>query len=144
MEQLIPQIQTIMGSISTEVMVVVFTIVGALITSIIEIRKRKKLKLLQRPTTSDAAFDLALKAMETVEAANADYTKKYDELIAKYDELEMKYHRQIEINTAQSEEMMNLRIELLYFRTQMDPNYADVGVPVDSEDSDPGYPDKDI
>jgi len=133
MQDLALNLDTIMEYIKPEVAVVFFTIVGAIATSVIEIRKRKKLKTLG--PASDSAFELAKEALETVKKASDECNRKFEELSNKYDALERKYHNQIEVNTRQSELISKLNIELLYFRTQVDPNWE----PIDPEDRDPGF-----
>ena len=93
----------------------------------------------QTPTSHDTALELARKAMDSIETTSVDCARKYEELSVKYESLEERYFKQIEINTAQNEQMVKLRVELLYFKTQLNPSSMDAGDPVDAEDHDPGY-----
>ena len=137
MEQLAQQVSDLVKVVTPEIMVVIFTIIGALATSVIEIRKRKGLKALLTPQASDAAFELAKRAMESVERSVEDCNRKFEELSKKYDLLESKYFMQIEVNTRQAEQISKLNMELLYFRTRIEAEYSDDLA--DPEDGDPDY-----
>jgi len=136
MDEFIQKLPEFVQALTPEVMVVIFTILGALATSVIEIRKRKRLKALQTPPASDAAFLLATRALEQVEKTARDSSRKFEELGVKYDALQEKYWHQIEINTKQSQQIAKLNIELLYFRTQVEVDFLDE-TPIEPEDVDP-------
>ena len=138
MEDLIVHFHQLVDAIQPQIAVIIATVIAAIATSIIDIRKKRKLKQLQSPTVNDTALELAKRALETVESAAKDCTEKIKILNEKYVDLEKKYHHQIEVNTIQAEQITSMKIELLYFRNQMG-----IMSHIDPEDHDPGFDHKD-